>query len=84
MYFRLESGFKAECSLLNSLSRVLLWLVVARNLGRLHSIPTSSKWKMEYHVWAVGKNQCGRAGVGLRDASHGPSLMCIFGVRFED
>lgn len=84
MYFRVEFGFKAESSLLNSLSRELLWLEVARNLGSLHSIPTSPKWKMEYHVLAVGKNRCGRAGMGLRDASHGPSLMWIFGVRFED
>lgn len=36
------------------------------------------------HVLAVGKNQCGRAGVSLGDASRGPSLMWIFGVRFED
>lgn len=36
------------------------------------------------HVLAAGKKQCGRAGVGLRDASHGPSLLWIFGVRFED
>lgn len=58
--------------------------MIARNLRRLHSIPASSKWKMEKtHVLAEGKKQCGRAGVGLRDASHGPSLMWIFG-RFED
>lgn len=63
---------------------MLLWLVVARNLGRLHSIPASGMENGKKHVLAVGKNQCGRAGVSLGDASRGPSLMWIFGARFED
>lgn len=53
-------------------------------LGSCTAFPPAPSGKWKNHVLAAGKKQCGRAGVGLRNASHGPSLLWIFGVRFED